>query len=263
MEEIWWHCAHWALWNNIDLLSNCTSVYERFLPLSIWRAQVQQGWSAGARWPKMTDPSGRSAPGEINNLLIWEQPHPIIFATYERRATTPNTAQERAVLDKWRDVIRETADWMAVFAFWNTSTNVYDIGPPMYVVSEDTSPNITMNPAFELAYWRLGLRIATEWMQALGENESVWGTWEDVRGKLAPLPIENGTYAVYEGIPENFWTDPDFTNDHPAMTGLYGWLPPTPGLDINIVNATTHKVWANWNISNCWGYVILPHFLVT
>lgn len=204
----------------------------------------------------MTDPSGRSAPGEINNLLIWEQPHPLIFATYERRATAPDTAEERHVLEKWRDVIQETADWMAVFAFWNTSTNVYDIGPPMYVVSEDTSPNVTMNPAFELSYWRLGLGIATEWMQALGENDSVWGAWEDVRGKLAPLPVQNGTYAVYEGIPEDFWTDPEFTNDHPAMTGLYGWLPPTTGLDINIVNATTQKVWANWNISNCWGYVM-------
>lgn len=253
MEEIWWHCAHWALWSNIDLLSTCTSVYQRFLPTSIARAQVQQGWPSGARWPKMTDPSGRSAPGEINNLLIWEQPHPVIFATYQRRATVPGTAEERAVLERWRDVVQATADWMAVFAFWNTTTNVYDIGPPMYVVSEDTSPNVTMNPAFELAYWRLGLNLATEWMQALGENDSVWGAWQDVSSKLAPLPVQNGTYAVYEGILEDFWTDPEFTNDHPAMTGLYGWLPPTPGLDIDIVNATTQKVWSHWNVSSFWG----------
>ncbi len=33
----------------------------------------------------MTDPTGRSAPGEINELLIWEEVHPLVFAEYEVR----------------------------------------------------------------------------------------------------------------------------------------------------------------------------------
>jgi hypothetical protein len=28
----------------------------------------------------MTDPTGRSTTGEINSLLIWQQPHPLYFA---------------------------------------------------------------------------------------------------------------------------------------------------------------------------------------
>ncbi|KAI0635047.1 Six-hairpin glycosidase-like protein [Trametes polyzona] len=247
MEMFFWHSAHWALWNNWDLLDRASSVYSRFLPTAIQRAQVQQGYPTGARWSKMTDPSGRSAPGEINELLIWEQPHPLVFAEYEYRAR-----RSRATLEKWRDVVHATADWMAVYAHRNKSTGFFDLGPPMYVVSEDTSPNATRNPAFELAYWRFGLDRASIWMERLGEE--VPPAWTEVRDNLAPLPSEGGLYAVYEGIPSDFWDTPTFTNDHPALVGLYGWLPRTGNVSLAMAKATAEKVWTSWNISNCWGW---------
>jgi hypothetical protein len=126
MEMVFWHLGHWALWNNWDLLDRAMGIYQRFLPTSLQRAQVQQGFKRGARWSKMTDPSGRSAPGEINELLIWQQPHPLVFAEYEYRATG-----SKATLGKWVDVVNETANWMADFAWWNTTTKRYDLGPPM------------------------------------------------------------------------------------------------------------------------------------
>jgi hypothetical protein len=244
MEMYFWHFAHWALWNNTEFLSRSSKVYSEFLPTAIDRAQGEQGWSSGARWPKMTDPSGRSAPGEINELLLWQQPHPLVFAKYEYRSDPTNST-----LQKWEDIVRETANWMSEVAFLNESTGVYDLGPPAFVVSEDTQPNSTINPAFELAYWRLGLQIAVDWMEALGEE--VPAKWTTVKENLAPLPVTNRTYDVYQGL--DFWTDPDYHNDHPALTGLYGWLPETPGLDPIIAKATAEKVWVTWNISNCWG----------
>lgn len=194
----------------------------------------------------MTDPSGRSSPGEINNLLIWQQPHPLIFAQYEYRASPTIET-----LRKWEDVVRETANWMAAFAWYNESTRVYDLGPPMFVVSEDTSPNVTVNPAFELAYWRLGLGYAEEWMEKLGTE--VPKNWTMVKGNLAALPVDNGTYKVYETLESDFWTDPAYTNDHPALVGLYGWLPETEGLNLAIAKATADKVREDWNVTNCWG----------
>ena len=126
MEMVFWHMAHWQLWNNWDLVEGAGDSYRQFLSSSIQRAQVQQDFSIGARWSKMTDPSGRSAPGEINELLIWQQPHPLIFAEYEYRTTrSPKT------LEKWKDVVTETANWMADFAWYNHSSGFYDIGPPM------------------------------------------------------------------------------------------------------------------------------------
>jgi hypothetical protein len=198
----------------------------------------------------MTDPTGRSAPGQINELLIWQQPHPLVFAEYDFRA---NPSQ--ATLEAWRDVVRETADWMTDYAWWNASTGRYDLGPPMYVVSEDTAPNATRNAAFELAYWRYGLRIAQTWMKRLGEKPA--RKWEDVEENLAPLPVQDGLYAVYEGIPKDFWTSKEFTNDHPALTGLLGWLPPMKAVNGDTAKATIEKVWTSWNITNCWGCVVL------
>ncbi|KAK0451403.1 Six-hairpin glycosidase-like protein [Desarmillaria tabescens] len=247
MEMYFWHAAHWALWNNWELLNRSTNTYAKFLPSSIARSQQQQHWPSGARWPKMTDPSGRSSPGQINNLLIWQQPHPLIFAQYEYRASPT-----METLRKWEDVVRETANWMADFAWYNASTGVYDLGPPMYVVSEDTSPNVTVNPAFELAYWRLGLGYAEEWMQNLGAE--VPKNWTVVKDNLAALPVNNGTYKVYETLENDFWTDPAYTNDHPALVGLYGWLPETEGLNLTIAKATADKVREDWNVTNCWGW---------
>ncbi|EMD36550.1 hypothetical protein CERSUDRAFT_115580 [Gelatoporia subvermispora B] len=247
MEQFFWHCAHWALWNNWDLLYRSLDTYSRFLSTSIERAQVQEGFPIGARWSKMTDPSGRSAPGEINELLIWQQPHPLVFAEYEYRAT-----QSRATLEKWRDVLHAAADWMSVYARENSSTGVYDLAPPLYVVAEDTDPNATWNPTFELAYWRFGLGMARTWMERLDEEPPA--IWQEVENNLAPLPIENGTYAVYEGIETDFWTDPTFINDHPALVGIYGWLPQTADVHLDIAKTTAEKVWQYWNFTNCWGW---------
>ncbi|KAK7052135.1 Six-hairpin glycosidase-like protein [Favolaschia claudopus] len=247
MEMYFWHAQHWALWNNWDLLLRSSSVYDRFLETSIARAQVQEGWPTGARWGKMSDPSGRSAPGQINELLIWQQPHPLVFAHYEYRAfPTQNT------LRKWESVVRHTADWMATFAWFNETTGVYDVGPPMYEVAEDNVYNNTLNPAFELAYWRLGLGIAETWMENLGQ--SVPKSWTQVKNGLAKLPVNDGTYKVFEDVNDDFWTDPTYINDHPALAGLHGWLPPTDGLDLNISRLTTEKVWTSWNVSNLWGW---------
>ncbi|KZW01486.1 hypothetical protein EXIGLDRAFT_738493 [Exidia glandulosa HHB12029] len=246
LEMFYWHSAHWLLWSNDDFVRS-SSPYARFLSSSIARAQVQQPWTAGARWGKMSDPSGRSAPGQINELLIWQQPHPLIFAEYMWRSTPTH-----AVLQEWRDVVFETAQWMADFAWWNETTGVFDLGPPMYPVSEDTPPNSTINTAFELSYWRIGLDMATRWMERLGETPPA--KWSQVAANLAPLPTSNGLYAVYEGIEDTFWTDPAFINDHPALAGLFGWLPATPKLDISIATRTTEKVWTSWNLTSCWGW---------
>ncbi|KAF8201320.1 Six-hairpin glycosidase-like protein [Mycena galopus ATCC 62051] len=221
LEMYFWHCQHWALWNNWDLLLRSSSVYDRFLPTSIARSQVQQGWPTGARWGKMSDPSGRSAPGQINELLIWQQPHPLVFANYEYRAFPT-----MATLRKWEPVVRNTADWMATFAWFNETTGFYDLGPPMYI----------------LAYWRLGLEYAETWLERL------------VKNGLAKLPVNDGLYKVFEDVEDDFWTDPMYINDHPALAGLNGWLPPTPGLDLETSRLTTEKVWTSWNISNLWGW---------
>lgn len=117
--------------------------------------------------------------------------------------------------------------------------------------SENTAPNATLNPTFELAYWRFGLDIAMQWKQR--QNLPFPESWLHVSQNLAPLPIINETYAVYENIPD-MWVNPTTFQDHPAMTGIYGLLPATPGLNLSIVRNTAAKVASIWDFPYSYGW---------
>ncbi|KAJ4982928.1 hypothetical protein SVAN01_11595 [Stagonosporopsis vannaccii] len=244
LEMVFWHLAHWMFWSKWDLYDRSIGVYSRFLPSSIERAKGQ-GYE-GARLGKMSDPSGRSAPGEINSLLIWQQPHPMYFAEMEYRSfPTP------ATLAKWDYILTPIADFMASYAFFNSSTGVYDLGPPMYPVSENTPPNATVNPTFELAYWRFGLRVASAWKKR--QNMTVPDKWTQVHDNLASFPVENDTYVTYEGI-KDMWRTPELTEDHPGLLGIYGWLPPDARFNETVFNNTIDKVHETWNFPFSYGW---------
>ncbi|GME28277.1 six-hairpin glycosidase-like protein [Neofusicoccum parvum] len=244
LEMVFWHLVHWELWGKGDLLDRSIGVYERFLPTSIERAE-RQGYT-GARWGKMSDPTGRSAPGEINSVLIWQQVHPFYFAELEYRRNPDD-----ATLTKWDPILSASAEWMSSYAFYNDTTGVYDLGPPMYPVSENTNPNATVNPTFELAYWEFGLSIAAKWQQRQGKP--VPSHWIDVKENLASLPVENGTYVTYEGVPD-MWTNPDLTSDHQGLLAINGVLPPPPNIDFAVFNATVDRVYETWNFSFSYGW---------
>lgn len=244
LEMVYWHLAHWMIWNKWSLYDRSIGVYDRFLQSSIERAK-KQGYE-GARLGKMCDPSGRSAPGQINSLLIWQQPHPMYFAEMEyRRFPTEKTLQ------KWDRILTAVADFMASYAWYNPTTKLYDLGPPLHLVSENTKPNVTKNPPFELSYWRLGLSIASTWKTR--QNNPIPAKWTLVRENLAPFPIQDGVYVPYEGV-KNPWSTKKLTQDHPSLLGVNGWLPPDAQLDPRIFNATVKKVYATWNFTKSYGW---------
>jgi len=241
MEMYWWHSAHWALWNRLDELDKSSGVYNKFLESSKKRAK-SQGYT-GARWPKMVGPEGLNSPYIIHGLLIWQQPHPIFFAELEYRAR-PTTK----TLEKWREVVEESAEFMSSYAFWNEQRKRFELGPPVYVVSENTDPFITINPTFELSYWRFGLRLAQRWRERLGEKRHA--DWDNVLNNLSPLPAEDGAYVLYEGVLD-MWTK--FNFEHPALTGVYGWLP-GDGVDLAVMHKTIEMVKTHWNMGHVWGW---------
>jgi hypothetical protein len=149
---------------------------------------------------------------------------------------------------KWQEIIEATADFMASYAFYDTATGRYVLGPPLYPVSENTDPATTANPALELSYWRTGLRLAQQWRRRLGLAPVP--QWDRVLNGLAALPVEDGVYVLAEGI-ENMWTS--YNSDHPALIGAFGWLP-GDGVDPATMAATARKVAASWQFSSCWGW---------
>lgn len=240
-EMIWWHGVHYALWNRWNMVEKYLNIYQNFLPTSKVRAQ-KQGYK-GARWPKCTADFDREWPDNTHATLIWQQPHPIYFAEQDYRL---HPTQE--TLNKWKDVVFETANFMADFAFYSSGKGTYVLGPPMTIVSENTNFRTTQNPTFELSYWRYGLRTALEWCKRLSVEEPE--KWKDVLAKLSPLPVENNLYVTHEGI-QDMWTK--YTYEHPALIGVYGMLP-GDGVDKDIFVKTLNKVVSTWNFNATWGW---------
>ncbi len=240
-EMIWWHGVHYALWDRWNLWDRSLHVYSDFLESARQRAR-DQGYK-GARWPKCTADNGQEWPHAIHATLIWQQPHPIYFAELDYRLHP--TA---ATLNKWKDIVFETADFMASYAFLDESKGQYVLGPPVYVVSENTDPKRTTNPAFELGYWRFGLRIANEWRRRLHLDPKP--DWTAVLTKLAPLPTQDGLYVLHESV-EDMWTKYNF--EHPALIGTYGMLP-GDGVDRPTLKRTLEKIHSVWNFDRTWGW---------
>lgn len=241
MEMLWWHAAHWALWNRWPELDHMLQIYWKLLP-GAERLAKSEGY-VGARWPKCIGPNLREWPHEIHALLIWQQPHPIFFAELAYRAHPT-----RATLEKWRPIVEATADFLASYAYFDKRLQRSVLGPPMVVVSENTDPRKTQNPTFELGYWRFGLRVAQEWRQRLGLPPRQ--EWAESLKRLSPLPQQDGVYVLYEGV-QDMWTK--WTFEHPALTGALGMLP-GDGVDQATMRRTLDKVTARWDFNRTWGW---------
>ena len=243
LEMHWWHEAHFALWNRLPLLEKSLGYYQDILPRAKVTAQ-KQGY-AGARWPKMTSPSGAESPSPVGPFLVWQQPHPIFYAELCYREHG-----DRATLKKFKDIVFATADFMASYATWDEKTKRYVLGPVLQCAQEIFPKNNTFNPPFELTYWRWGLETAQLWRMRLGlsRNEK----WDAVLKDLAKPPVGDGKYLFAESTPDCY-TNPKWNADHPSVTGALGILP-GPGVDADTMRSTLEWIWKNWNWPDTWGW---------
>ena len=239
LEMHYWHAAHFAVWGRAELLERSLGWYGAILPSAREKAR-SQGY-AGARWPKMTAPDGRDSPSPIGPLLIWQQPHPIVMADLCYRA---RPGRER--LERYRDVVFESAAFMSSYAHWDGRR--YVLGPPVIPAQENHPPRETWNPAFELEQWAYGLELAQRWRERLGMPRDP--KWEDVRTKLAALPVKDGVYLAHENCPQTFT---ERNRDHPSMLGALGVMPGKK-VDRETMRRTLKKVFAEWKWADTWGW---------
>lgn len=241
LEMHWWHSAHYALWHRWELFERSLGWYMRSLPSAVNTA-AQQGFR-GARWHKMTGPDAMESPSSIGPLLIWQQAHPIFYAELDYQLH-----QNKESLEKWKEIIWNTADFMASFAKYDDKSRYYILDSPLKTMPENNDSLQTKNPVFELSYWRFGLRIALEWSRRLGIEAP--REWTIVFNKLAPLPVENGVYILQEALSETY---EKWNFEHPALIGIYGILP-GDGVDAVIMRETVQKVFKSWQWDKCWGW---------
>ncbi len=243
LEMHWWHAAHFALWNRIDLLEKSMGWYRDVLPVAKKIAQ-RQGFK-GARWMKMTDTTGIEAPSGVGSFLIWQQPHIIYFAELCYRNYHNND-----ILEKYKELVFETADFMASFVTWDPDKNRYNL-VGIIPAQETMSPEVTYNSPYELAYWHWGLSVAQQWRVRLGMGRN--RKWDDIIEKLAVLAQKNGLYLSAESAQDSY-TNLPFYSDHPAVFGALGVMPASRLVNKKTMNATFDYVWDHWNWKKTWGW---------
>lgn len=244
LEMHWWHAYHYALWNRIDLLEKSLAWYKIVFDNAKAIAQ-RQGYD-GVRWQKMTDNEGRETPSSVGALLIWQQPHVISFAELCYR----NHHNEQT-LEKYKDIVFATADFMASFAYYDPLKGKYILGKGVIPAQERFKAEETFNPTYELVYWHWALNIAQQWRERLHLPRNK--KWDDVLQKLSPLPIQNGKYLFTESATDSY-TNPEFRTDHPAVLGALGMLPQTTMIDTSIMHHTFNWIWDNWSWKDTWGW---------
>lgn len=243
LEMDFWHQAHFALWNRLPLLEKSLAWYQQILTRAESTAK-KQGYD-GARWPKMTSPNGAESPSPVGPFLIWQEPHPIFMVELCYR-----THPSRETLEQYRDIVFQTADFMASYATWDSNKLCYVLGPTLQCAQEIFPKDKTLDPTFELTYWRWGLETAQQWRERLGLSRV--SKWDDVLHKLAPLPTSNGKYLFAETAPDSF-TNPKWNADHPAVLGALSYVP-GPGVDETMMCNTLDWIWKNWNWPDTWGW---------
>jgi hypothetical protein len=221
MEMYWFHAAHWALWGHPEILEKSLINLPHMMPPGQVMAAKEK--SRGVKWSKMTDPSGIESPSGVGPALVWQQPHPIYLAELVYRAH-----RDRLTLDRYKEIVFQTADYMATFVDFDPVREQYVLGPGISSADEgrpDYSHNL--NPAMELGYWRWALETAQTWRERLGLQREQ--QWDKVLKDLAPPPIRNGVYVTLETPPE--------TSASWMATWLYGVLP-GKGIDKEAMHRT-------------------------
>jgi hypothetical protein len=241
LEMHWWHSVHFNVWSRQKYCARTMLLYTKILESSRQRAR-QQGF-VGARWPKMIGPDGVDSPSPVGPMLLWQQPHPIYYAELAYRADPSGDT-----LRRWHDIVMETAEFMASFAWFDASREQYILGPAIKTVSENNPTETTINPTWELTAWRFGLMRAQKWRERMGMSRNP--KWDEVLNKLAPAPQIGGTYQMQEGM-DTF--SKEWAWEHPALLGAYGVLP-GDGINRAVMAETVRRVRLTWDFSRVWGW---------
>jgi hypothetical protein len=244
LEMTWWHLAHFFPWGRPELAERPMAWYHTILPVA--KATAAERGLTGARWSKMVGIDGRESPGG-NPHIIWNQPHIVYLAELAYRAHP-----DRKTLENYKDLVLETAECMASFAYYEKEKDRYVLGPPLWLAQELYDQRRSQNPTYELAYWHWGLETAQQWRERLGMARDA--KWDEVIAKLSPLPVKDGKYPGLESIPDT-WDNVDSRHDHPSMLMALGFVPETPMVDRPTMARTLDAVMEHWDWEvKIWGW---------
>lgn len=245
LEMHWWHAVHFAQWGRPELMEKSLDWYFTVAEKAKLIAK-RQGFD-GLRWQKMTDNNGDEAPSSVGAFLIWQQPHFIYMAEMLYRSKPT-----KQTINKYKDLLFATADFMASFPSYNAQTKKYNLGKGLIPAQECFDAVSTFNPTYELAYWSWALNVAQQWRIRAGLPRNK--KWDEIIHNLAPLPQLNGVYLAAENTPDCYEPKSKYLTDHPAVLGAYSTIPAANGLDTAVMKKTYFTVLQKWDWNETWGW---------
>ena len=248
----WWHAAQFALWDRLPLLERSLGYYDAHPAEGAEATAARQGY-AGARWPKMTSPSGRRVAVERRAVPRLAAAAPDLL----RGAGLPRERRDRATLERFRDVVFETAEFMASFPAWDAHRRSATCSARRCSARRRCIPKDRTT--------QLHLRAE---LLALGPGDGAG---------LARAPRPAARAALGSGAARALRRRPSRTastssprarptrtrtragpRDHPSVVAALGVLP-GPGVDRDTMARTFDWIWANWNwptrgagTTRCW-----------
>src|SRR5690606_1037505 len=243
-EMHWWHGVHFALWGRPEIMEKTLNYY--FHTFEKAKALAERQGYKGVRWIKMSDNDGNESPSSVAAFLIWQQPHIICMTELAYR-----DKQDKKVLEKYKDLVFATAEFMADYAHYDAENDRYNLGLGVIPAQEVFPAAKTINPTYEVAYWDWALRVAQAWKERLGEPRVE--AWDEVIDRWAALPEQGEVYLATETATDSY-TFPKWMTDHPAVLGALGMVPESPKLDKAIMKNTLETVWAKWSWEKTWGW---------
>lgn len=245
LEMHWWHALHFLLWDRAGLIEQQFGWYNEIMDRGL-TTSAYQGYKV-ARWPKMTDPSGRESPSTIGVFLIWQQPHTLYFA----ELLYQHADNKAAILDAWGEKVLATGAFMNSFMQYDSINGRYVLGPPLIPAQERFAPETTLNPSFELAYWHWGFKTYLLWRNRM--NLATDSLTEQILRDYARLPVSDSLYLLTENARDSY-TNPLTLTDHPMVLGLSGFLPPMDYVDTAVLRKTAEIIHTRWDWQATWGW---------
>ncbi len=249
-----WHAAWQPLWGRPELLERSLPWYLEHLPKA--REEAARHKVKGAWWPKMTGPEGRNSPSLVSPFLMWQQPHPILLSELVWRSR-----KDQATLDRYAELVEASAE---LLASWPTPKDGrLDLGPPLIPAQENYDPMTTVNPVFEVEYFRWGIATAQAWRERRGLTRRA--DWDEALARIAPPVVKDGLYLPVASLPD-FWTNAQSAEcrgkaaaaqcknrDHPSFLMAYGFIPGAR-IDPAVMGRTLDAVSSNWDLRQTWGW---------
>jgi len=251
LEMTAWHGIHFALWGRPEQVEGWMDWYTG-PGLEAAKAEAKRQGYKGARWMKMIAPSAEwESPSNHGPFRMTQNGHAIYWAEQMYRAKPT-----RETLEKFQDLVMETATFMADYLWFDEKTDRYVLGPPLLTGSEATDPLKSFNSTVELSYWFYGLRIAQQWRERLGLPRDAH--WDEILAKLSKPPVAEGLVRDVENsaLPTNLRPTPvgKFLA-RPAWFEAYGCMRGDE-IDKEAMVTTFEKIWSE-NKEGCqwmfWG----------